>query len=204
MTEQHVIHGAQAKAEELSSNMTKKIYPPVMDGFKRCIKCGEEKHVTLFHKHPQMKSGRLNKCAACVREYVKKWVEENPGVRARQYAKNEGAKKRARGLRRRLDGEGYDPLKRKISALKYSHKRKAQKIGMPVWDADFDEFVMDEAKRLAEDRTAITGHKWSVDHIVPINHRLACGLHNGHNLNVVPASWNSSKSNRNIGRFFGA
>lgn len=39
---------------------------------KRCISCGIVKPYVEFHKHKQMSSGRINKCKACVLEYVKK------------------------------------------------------------------------------------------------------------------------------------
>jgi hypothetical protein len=32
---------------------------------KTCFKCGAEKPLTDFYKHPQMKDGRVNKCKAC-------------------------------------------------------------------------------------------------------------------------------------------
>lgn len=180
----------------------KKTNAPIAIGTKVCICCGEEKHVTKFHAHKQMKDGRLNKCAVCVKDAVDNWRLKNPNARALEYARGEGAEKRARGLRRRLNGEGYDPSKRKASSLKYFHKRRSQQMQMPTWDEEMDELAIEEATRLAALRTQVTGCQWSVDHIVPINHPLACGLHNAFNLNVVPASWNSGKSNRHMRRYF--
>lgn len=182
----------------------KKTNEPITTGTKTCICCGLEKHVTEFHVHRQMKDGRLNKCSPCVVRAVAEWRTKNPDARAREYAKGEGAEKRKKGLRRRLNGEGYDPSKRKLSALKYAYKRIAQKRGMPVWDQELDELAMEEAKRLADSRAALTGFEWSVDHIVPMNHRQATGLHNAFNLNVAPAIWNSTKGNRNMSRYFGS
>lgn len=174
-----------------------------MEGTKTCICCGEQKHVTAFHAHKYMRDGRLNKCSACVVASVSAWRDRNPDARAREYANGEGAAIRARGLRRRLNGEGYDPAKRRTSALKYQQKRAAQKRGMPVWLSELDELAFEEAKALADARTAVTGFEWSIDHIVPMNHRQATGLHNGFNLNVAPAVWNSSKANRHMSRYFG-
>jgi hypothetical protein len=174
-----------------------------MDGTKTCICCGQEKHVTAFHAHKKMKDGRLNKCAPCVVSAIAVWRENNPEARAREYARGQGSVVVARGRRRRKDGEGYDAEKRKVSALKYFHKRRSQQLQTPVWDAEFDEFAIDEAVRLANARTNVTNFAWSVDHIVPMNHRQATGLHNAFNLNVAPAVWNSSKANRHMRRYFG-
>jgi hypothetical protein len=175
---------------------------PVMDGIKTCIRCGEVKHVTAFHAHKQMKDGRLNKCAPCVTSVVAEWREKNPDARKNEHHRNaqrKGIKPRSEWLREIAD----NAIGRKASSLKYQQKRTAQKRGMPVWLSELDELAFEEAKRLAEQRTAITGAAWSIDHIVPINHKKATGLHNGFNLNVAPASWNSSKGNRHMQRYFG-
>lgn len=65
----------------------KKQNTPSMDGSKTCICCGESKHVTAFHVHKQMKDGRLNKCAVCVKKAVDQWRLENPTARASEHAR---------------------------------------------------------------------------------------------------------------------
>lgn len=35
---------------------------------KRCFKCGTEKPIEHFYKHPRMGDGYLNKCADCTRQ----------------------------------------------------------------------------------------------------------------------------------------
>lgn len=61
---------------------------------------------------------------------------------------------------------------------------------------ELDRLVAAEAFMLATRRTAVTGIKWHVDHIIPLNHKLASGLHCAFNIQVVPARWNIQKSNR--------
>lgn len=68
---------------------------------------------------------------------------------------------------------------------------------------EFDELVQKEASDLCDMREKITMIKWHIDHIVPLNHKEACGLHNGYNLQVVPALWNIKKGNRNMKTYFG-
>jgi hypothetical protein len=73
-------------------------------------------------------------------------------------------------------------------------KRNAQKsLAMPKWA---NEFFISEAYDLAERRTKATGYRWHVDHIVPLQNALVCGLHVEHNLQVIPAVRNLAKGNR--------
>jgi len=45
-------------------------------------------------------------------------------------------------------------------------------------------------------RNAQGSIRWNVDHIVPLRSKLVCGLHNEHNLAVIPSIDNSRKSNK--------
>lgn len=165
---------------------------------KKCIKCGQVKLLELFHRHPGMKDGRLNKCASCVVQSVQEWRDRNPGRRQEEYRRGLGAVRAARGLKKRPNGAGPDPESHRVSSLKYAHKRKRRLVASPVWDQEFDDFVFAEAYDLCARRDG----NWQIDHVVPIHHRKASGLHNGHNLQVVPASWNFRKGNRNMDVFF--
>jgi hypothetical protein len=64
----------------------------------------------------------------------------------------------------------------------------------PKWfDARMVEvFFYAVARRWTKER----GKLYVVDHIVPLNHPLVCGLHSQHNLRVVPWRENASKGNR--------
>jgi hypothetical protein len=171
---------------------------------KKCIRCGIEKPAEQFHKHAQMKDGRINKCKKCVVEYIAEWRERNPGVRAEEYSKGQGAERRARGLRRRPNGLGPNPDKtnRRIASVKYAHKRRVALLNHPVWDNELDDFAFCEARRLCVMRGEMDHGKWELDHVVPINHRKASGLHNAYNFQVVPAKWNNKKMNTNMDWYF--
>lgn len=71
-------------------------------------------------------------------------------------------------------------------------RRKKRNRSMPPWaDKSAIRAMYFEARRL----TASTGIKHEVDHIVPSNHPLVCGLHVETNLQVITEFENITKSN---------
>ena len=162
---------------------------------KKCIRCGENKGISEFHKHKAMKDGHLNKCRVCVKQCVSEWRKNNPDCR-----KKENARKREKvGWMERSEWVKYqsaNAIGRKASSLKYSHKRRVAKSMYKM--SELDEFVLEEAAILCRDREESTGVKWHIDHIVPFFHKDACGLNSYANIQVVPAKWNVRKSNTNM------
>ena len=169
---------------------------------KVCFKCNEEKSLSCFHKHSGMKDGHLNKCAACVVLDVKEWRLKNPTARNKDYERN----KHKLGIFRSMD-EYIAEVKanakgRRATLSEYGAKRKIKtdKLNM----SEFDLFVLSEAGKLCDLREKYTGIPWHIDHIVPLCHKDACGLHNAFNVQVVPAAWNVRKNNKNMDVYFGA
>lgn len=71
-------------------------------------------------------------------------------------------------------------------------RRKKRDKSMPPWaDKKAIKAMYVEARRL----TAETGIKHEVDHIIPSNHPLVCGLHVECNLQVITEFENITKSN---------
>lgn len=76
----------------------------------------------------------------------------------------------------------------------HQRKREAAKLNaVPGWA---NEFYISEAYELAKLREKVCGGKWQVDHIVPLQSKLVCGLHTHDNLQVIPEATNRSKGNR--------
>lgn len=72
--------------------------------------------------------------------------------------------------------------------------RKCSKLNAtPAWAV---KFFIREAYNLALRRTKIFGFSWHVDHVLPLQSKLVCGLHVHNNLQVIPAVHNISKHNR--------
>lgn len=81
------------------------------------------------------------------------------------------------------------PLGAEAAMRRFAKKRAA----VPRWaNKDAVRLFYEDASR----RSAETGQRWEVDHIVPLQSRFVCGLHCEANLRVIPRSDNRSKSNR--------
>ena len=199
---------------------------------KTCTKCHQEKDLICFRKQLTGKDGLHASCKQCESEYAKSYrrgekAEEirayhrqhskeyrkaNPEkvreTKRKYYASEKGrASKKREDLAYQLSGgrskaemrRAQKPLSeaRLISRKRYDHKIRASMDGL----SEFDSFVLTEAFKLAKLRQQKLGTKWHVDHIHPVSKG---GLTTHDNLQVVPARWNQSKSNKHQQRFFAA
>lgn len=167
--------------------------------FKTCFCCNETKLIEAFHFHKTMSDGHLNKCKPCCQANIRANRINKYGS-MKEYRKYSYAKELERGTRSRLAPQKYgkDPESRKIIVAKYGHKRRTKTKLV----TEFDEFVFAEAIRLCTMRKKATGIRWSLDHVIPFEHKDACGLHNAYNFQVVPLLWNSIKGHRTMETFF--
>lgn len=118
-----------------------------------------------------------------------KWRDANP-ERSREFS----AEWRARNPEQRKAVMDKYRLSNqdKINAI-YAKRRAAKKSAVPSWA---NSFFISECYHLARLRSKATGFPWHVDHIVPLQNKLVCGLHVEHNLQVIPGAVNQSKNNR--------
>ncbi len=186
---------------------------------KVCVACKEAKSLSEFYRDRPRKDGLSPYCKPCVkikqagrskrkgnykagqkeymrqwraankdkiRENDKKWREANPEkVKAwakRRYRKDE-AIARAKKWKARNPGA--------VNANTAS-RRAQKKSATPQWaDPKAIEAIYKEARRLSEE----TGTPHEVDHIIPLQHELVCGLHVPENLQILSRSENAKKSN---------
>jgi len=167
---------------------------------KTCYSCKQTKVKLDFHKHDMMRDGYLNLCKSCFYEDNKKRRLANPNLRKEESSRLRerlGHMTRQEYFEKRL----LNAVGRKASNNQYAHKRRLKLEKFKF--TELDKLAFDEASRLKELRKKATGIEWHIDHIVPLNHKNACGLHNAANFQVVPAKWNLAKKHTNMNRYFG-
>lgn len=88
----------------------------------------------------------------------------------------------------------FVPLRDPAEGYAAASRRRAAKLNaMPCWaDKRKINAIYARASRLREE----TGENWHVDHIVPLQSPVVCGLHVHQNLRIIPALENIKKSNK--------
>lgn len=167
---------------------------------KTCYSCKQTKAKSNFHLHKMMRDGCLNICKVCFYDGQKKRRLENPNSRKQEHDRLRdrlGHMTRQEYFAKRL----LNAKGRKASSNQYAHRRRLKLEKFEF--TELDQFVFNEATNLKELRKKATGFDWHIDHIVPLNHKNACGLHNAYNFQVVPAKWNLTKRHSNMNKYFG-
>ena len=161
---------------------------------KYCSICKSEKLLSEFHKDSSTSSGYKTACKPCNNAKRKMRYHQNP------YDKEYKALPENREWHKKYSKEyrqkNYEKVRKVISVwslknkdknlaktLRYKYKKMNATAG---WDAELTEFVTQEAIHLAKLREEITGFKWDVDHIYPLQGKEVCGLHVWNNLQVIP------------------
>lgn len=80
----------------------------------------------------------------------------------------------------------------------YLAKRKLLKSNASCLQSELTEFVYEEVYSLCKLRESLTGFKWNIDHMIPLNGRNVSGLHVWNNFQCIPATINTSKQNKLI------
>lgn len=164
---------------------------------KTCTLCHQLKSLDSFYKHKKMPDGHINQCKVCRNSYIKQWSSEN-GAKRKLIA-NKSRRKNYDPVRASVafktwyettakSGDGYAKMAMRARLHEANAKRAT-----PGWS---DQNLMAAFYSLARSRTNSTGIQWTVDHIVPLNSALVCGLHTEANMKLMTKSENSGKRNR--------
>lgn len=91
-----------------------------------------------------------------------------------------------------------DWLNRPTAATRYNtaKRRASKKKATPEWLTKEQVVYMKSVYDLAKECEVLTGDKYHVDHIIPLQGEGICGLHVPWNLQVIPADLNIRKGNR--------
>jgi hypothetical protein len=154
--------------------------------YKSCCICKEEKALSLFNKRGGKEPGYRSFCKQCQAD--KDAARYNPQKRKEKYLSNHAQEKQNRREYYRQNTGAYFVNKA---------RRRARLLqATPKWYDVFDDFVLSEAYDLCKLRESITGTKWEVDHVVPLQGKTVSGLHWHKNWEVIPRYNNRSKGNR--------
>ena len=141
-----------------------------------CKKCKEVKSYVYYSIHPF--GTRRNVCKVCVGINKKKYEEEHleETLKYRQQWRDENPEKISEGHRR--------------------YKKQLKKPQKPKW---VDENVIKNIYKKMNRLNKESGYsKYDVDHIIPLNGDIVCGLHVENNLRIISHKENTEKSNKFI------
>jgi hypothetical protein len=184
----------------------------------RCLECSNSARKRARHGgSPKKKEHALKLARQWKRDNrsrntatKRRWEALNPDKtvsHSRRSSRKWRSNNRELGIQRTLASKGNKPEYYKTyqrdyqqrTAAKCRSKYKAymaRKCGaMPIWA---DGFLIQQFYDVCTDHNRLRtgGMTWAVDHIVPLNSKLVCGLHVHDNLRVIPHLSNISKGNR--------
>lgn len=157
---------------------------------KLCTSCGIEKNLNLYYFR---KGKPRSECKDCTLGQNKKSISKDAKLRSQTAYRS----------------KNKDALNKKHSAYKKENrdlcnaqwmKYHAKKLGAtPSWLTEQHHEQIKEIYTHAKECGMLTGDKYHVDHIVPLQGESVCGLHVPWNLQVLPSDINIAKSNSHGG-----
>lgn len=141
---------------------------------RTCTKCKQEKPTTDFSVRKNRKSGFKSWCKSCESKSV---IERRDLQKWNEYQRQ------------------YYQQNRFIYIQNANKRHRTKKQSCLKLD-EFNTLWMEELYDLAQRRTIITKIPWEVDHIIPLQNKIVCGLHVPWNMQVITRSENRTKSNK--------
>ena len=168
-----------------------------------CIECRRVADRNKYHADPKAAIKKRQACykknADAVRQKRRDKYAANP-KKEKAYAKERSAQWRANNpdkvkAQRHLK-MAYKKANPHKNIADLAKRRAAKMNRTPKWLTAEDLWVIDEVYELAALRSKITGFKWHVDHIFPLQGENVSGLHVPWNLQVITWKENLSKANK--------
>ena len=157
-----------------------------------CVACSRDIAKRQREKHPEK-----------TKEWWSKWYAKNNALvrlrRREDYNENPEYARAYRIAHREYYKERSKQYNLENRALRTSTegKRRAKKISAtPLWLSTQDFKEIESIYKECNKVSAETGVKHHVDHIIPLQGKIVCGLHVPWNLRVITAKQNLSKSNK--------
>jgi len=172
--------------------------------YKMCSKCKENKSILFFGKDKHKVTGLTHRCKECRKEDRLGYYEENKenclAATKRWTLANSNKYKetthtyyvnnKERIIKRSLTNQRNNKARYNSYAAKY---RASKFKATPSWA---DEGLINSKYWYAQWLSETVGVPYEVDHIVPLQNKVICGLHTPHNLQVIPMVDNRRKSNK--------
>jgi hypothetical protein len=163
---------------------------------KTCTKCFISKlNIEYYKQNNNSKDGYQSHCKKCDNVRKKKWKVLNPEL-AKIHA--DKAEHNRRDDQKRIQ---YRKELKKLPHIKVTRnaayaKRRAAKINRsPKWVTKNDEVVIKAFYAIAQMLSRVNGEAWHVDHDIPLQAKLASGLHVPSNLRLMRGIENETKRN---------
>jgi hypothetical protein len=149
---------------------------------KLCRRCDTLKPKAMFSKRTDRPNGLQSRCNACAREIHNEWRLLNKARRAADMAAWRAKNPGKSSVWRKRWQQNNLAVCRAANARRHAAKLRA----VPPWaEAEKIALVYSKARQLGLE----------VDHVVPLQHPLVCGLHVWANLQLLHESENARKKN---------
>lgn len=163
--------------------------------FKKCTKCKQIKHLSLFFERKDRPNKYQSWCKNCKSNGFNEWRSENmENERNRNkewYSLNMNVERARASAYRKNNSD-------KVNF--FTAIRRAAKINAtPIWLSQEQKLEIKNLYKKAKEITVATGTQHVVDHIVPLQGKIVTGLHVPWNLQILTASENNAKHNKFIG-----
>lgn len=173
---------------------------------RTCNKCKEEKSLDEYHNVKSFPLGKAYTCKLCAKARSRKWNRQNKERKKEQGRKHYEENKDQYLERSKNSTWAKDNPERtrELGRIRYRRDNGAEKVAFyrhkrrratPEWLTEKQKEAIASLYWLCRDLECVSGQKYHVDHIVPINGENVCGLHVPWNLQVLPADLNIQKSN---------